>query len=59
MIKKYNWYTDLNALNIKSITSDDNVSFFKELYFIDLEWIKRNEIKKIKNIINKIFKDAH
>ena len=59
VIKKYNWYTDLNALNIKSITSDDNVSFFKELYFIDLEWIKRNEIKKIKNIINKIFKDAH
>ena len=59
VIKKYNWYTDLNALNIKSISSEDDKSFFKELYFIDLEWIKRNEIKKIQNIIDKIFEDAY
>ena len=59
MIKKYNWYTDLSALNIKSISSDDNESFFKDLYFIDLEWIKRNKISKIESLIDKILKDAY
>jgi len=58
-IKKYNWYTNLSDLNIKSISPDDNESFFKDLYFIDLEWIKRNKISKIENIIDKIFKDAY
>jgi len=45
--------------NLKSISPDDNESFFKDLYFIDLEWIKRNKISKIENIIDKIFKDAY
>ena len=59
VIKKYNWYTNLSDLNIKSISSNDNKSFFKELYFIDLEWIKKNKISKIKNIIDKFLEDAH
>ena len=59
VIKKYNWYTNLSELNIKSISSNNDESFFKDLYFIDLEWIKKNNISKIENIINKIFKNAH
>jgi len=59
IIKKYNWYTDLDSLQINSILKQDDKSFFNELYFIDLEWIKKNNIFKIKKKIDKIFQDAY
>ncbi len=59
IIKKYNWYTDLSILNINPILKKDDKNFFNELYFIDLEWIKKNDILKIKKKIDKIFQDAH
>ncbi len=59
VIKKYNWYTNLSSLNINSISQEHNESFFKDLYFIDLEWIKNNHILKIKKKLNKIFQDAY
>ena len=52
VIKKYNWYSNLSSLNINSISQEDNESFFKDLYFIDLEWIKNNHILKIQ--LNKV-----
>ena len=58
-IKKYNWYTDLNSLNIKPISKEADQNFFTDLYFIDLEWIKDNKISKIKDIIYKLFRDAY
>ena len=58
IIKKYNWYTNLSSLNINRISEEDNESFFKDLYFIDLEWIKKNNISKINKKIDKVFKDA-
>ncbi len=58
-IKKYNWYENLSSLKIKSISSENDSTFFKELYFFDLEWIKRNNINNLKNEINKIFKDVN
>ena len=58
-IKKYNWYEDLSSLEIKSLSTESDLTFFKELYFFDLEWIKRNNIYNIKNEINKIFKDVN
>ena len=58
-IKKYNWYENLNSLEIKSISTESNLTFFKELYFFDLDWIKNNNIHNIKNEINKIFKDVN
>ena len=59
IIKKYNWYTDFDSLQINSILKQDDKSFFNELYFIDLEWIKKNNIFKIKKKIDKIFQDAY
>ena len=59
IIKKYNWYTDLSILNLNPILKQDDKNFFNELYFIDLEWIKKNDISKIKKKIDRIFQDAH
>lgn len=59
IIKKYNWYTDLDSLQINSILKQVDKSFFNELYFIDLEWIKKNDIFKIIKKIDKIFRDAY
>ncbi len=58
-IKRYNWYEDLSSLQIKSLSSENDLTFFEELRFIDLEWIKKNNIYNIKNEINKIFKDVN
>ena len=58
IIKRYNWYTNLNLLNINSISDNNNEIFFKDLCFIDLEWIKKNNIPNIKKRIDIIFKDA-
>ncbi len=55
IIKRYNWYENLESLNIKSISNNEDISFFKDLYFIDLKWIKNNNLSKIKNEIKKIF----
>ena len=59
VIKKYNWYTNLSSLNFNLKLQEDDKSFFANLYFIDLEWIKKNNILKIKKKINNIFKDAY
>ncbi len=59
VIKRYNWYTNLNLLNISSTSGEDDENFFKDLYFLDLEWIKKNNISKIRKKIDKIFKNAH
>tara|TARA_B100000900_G_C20579088_1_gene716650 strand:+ start:425 stop:1489 length:1065 start_codon:yes stop_codon:yes gene_type:complete len=59
VIKNYNWYSNLKKLNIKSISTENDVNFFNELYFLDLEWIKKNNFQKIEEKINKIFKDVH
>ncbi len=58
-IKKYNWYENLRSLDIKSISTESDVTFFEELYFFDLEWIKKNNISNIKKEINKIFRDVN
>ena len=58
-IKKYNWHENLRSLEIKSVSSESEVTFFKELYFFDLEWIKRENISNLKKEINKIFKDVN
>ena len=57
-IKKYNWYENLINLEIKPISTENDISFFEELYFLDLEWIKKNNISYIKKEINKFFKDV-
>ena len=57
-IKKYNWYENLIALDIKAISDENDRSFFKELYFIDLEWIKKNNTSFIKDEISKTLKDV-
>ena len=59
VIKRYNWYTNLKVLKINSISGENNENFFNDLYFLDLEWIKKNNISKIKEKIDQIFKDAH
>lgn len=57
-IKRYNWYENLNSLEIKPLSNKDYSTFFKELYFFDLEWVKKNNISNIRNKIDKIFKDV-
>ena len=59
IIKKYNWYNKLSSLDLKNISTEDNRNFFQELHFLDLEWIKKNDILKIKKEINKIFKNVN
>ena len=58
IIKRYNWYNKLSSLNLKNISSEDNKNFFQELYFLDLEWIKKKDISKIQKEINHIFKNV-
>jgi dTDP-4-amino-4,6-dideoxygalactose transaminase len=58
IIKSYNWYSNLSLLNLNSISQENNEIFFKDLHFIDLEWIKKNSISDIKKKISLIFKDA-
>lgn len=54
-VKKYNWYDNLDSLNIKSISQIHDKSFFQELSFLDLEWIKENNISNIKKQLKKFF----
>lgn len=58
IIKRYNWYNKLSSLNLKNISPEDNKNFFQELYFLDLEWIKKKDISKIQKEINHIFKNV-
>ena len=58
IIKKYNWYNNLEKFNLTSISKENNEIFFKNIYFLDLEWIKENKISIIKKRIFKIFNDA-
>lgn len=57
VIKKYNWYEKLNSLNLKPIFQEYDQSFFEEIYFLDLEWIKENRISYIKTELDNIFKN--
>ena len=59
IIRKYNWHTNLNKININPISIEDNTDIFKDLYFLDLEWIKQNNPSKIDERLKKIFKDAY
>lgn len=60
IVKKYNWYTDFKSLNINTASQFNDESFFNDLYFIDLEWIKKNnQLSKIEEKILKIFINAH
>ena len=59
IVKKYNWYKELSSLNLKNISSGSNENFFQELYFLDLEWIKKKHISIIKKEVNKIFKNVN
>ncbi len=58
IVKKYNWYDNLDKFNLTSISKDNNESFFKNIYFLDLEWIKENKLSVIKKKIFKIFNDV-
>jgi len=58
IIKNYNWYFNLDLLNINSITKNNDKIIFKDLRFIDLEWIKKNDISIIKKKMDIIFKNA-
>lgn len=58
IIKKYNWYKNLENLNIIPISKNKDQNFFEELFFLDLEWIKLNHTLDIKKKLKKIFKDV-
>ena len=58
IIKSYNWYPNLSSLNLNSISQENNEIFFKDIHFIDLEWIKNNNISGIKKKISLIFKNV-
>tara|TARA_Y100000816_G_scaffold282922_1_gene259166 strand:+ start:658 stop:1725 length:1068 start_codon:yes stop_codon:yes gene_type:complete len=58
IIKKYNWYDNLDKFNLTSISKENNEIFFQNIYFLDLEWIKENKISIIKKKIFKIFNDV-
>ena len=53
IIKKYNWYDNLDKFNLTSISKENNEIFFQNIYFLDLEWIKENKISIIKKKFSK------
>ena len=55
IIRKYNWYFNLQNIGIKPISKNINEKIFHEIHFIDIEWIKRNNIYIIKDSLKKIF----
>lgn len=59
IIKNYNWYVNFDKVGIKKLTEEHNDMFFEELYFIDLEWVKNNNISIIKKKIKNIFTNAY
>ena len=54
IITKYNWYFDLKLNGIMPISKNKDKNIFQEMHFIDLEWIKKNDIIKIKNSLKKL-----
>lgn len=58
LIKSYNWHNDLSSMGINSFSEKNENNLISNLCFLDLEWIKNNNIFIIKSEINKIFKDA-
>ncbi len=58
LIKSYNWYDNLSSLGINPLLENQNLNLISNLYFLDLEWIKNNNIFTIKSEINMIFKNV-
>jgi len=56
IVKEYNWYSNLKDKNIKPIGKLDKLNIINEIYFLDLSFIKNNDLKKILIKLKKIFK---
>jgi dTDP-4-amino-4,6-dideoxygalactose transaminase len=56
IVKEYNWYSNLKDENIRPISNLNKLSIINEIYFLDLSFIKNNDLKKILIKLKKIFK---
>ena len=57
IIKEYNWYADLRDKGIRPINNSDNLSIINQIYFLDLNFVKENNLKNIFNKLNFFFND--
>lgn len=55
IIKEYNWYTNLKDESIKPINKLDELNIINDIHFLDLDFIKNNDLEKILKRLRKIF----